>query len=205
FEEVLAYNRAGKGGVLHIGHFNNWEVLGLAAGYIFDKMAFVARPQANKYVDAELTKMRVSTGSVMVNSYNPFFSSFKLLKKGYMIGILSDQSVITTSSLYMNFLGRPAEVPPMSAVLALKLRLPIFPVKSRREGGKLIITAQAPILPGDTPYSDEAVTALTAKLYQEYESWIKENPSSWLWAHNRWKREARVKKIMDAQEGKSHE
>ena len=29
-----------------------------------------------------------------------------------------------------------------------------------------------------------------------YEDWLKEDPSSWLWAHNRWKREAEGEKYL---------
>jgi KDO2-lipid IV(A) lauroyltransferase len=200
FDKLFEYSNQGKGGILHIGHFVNWEVLGLAAGYYLKRMCFVARPQTNPYVNEELTKYRTRTGAKMISSYNPFFSCFKMLKKGYMIGILSDHSVKSEAALYMNFMGRPAEVPPMTAVLALKMKLPIFPVRALRENGKIIIEAQDIIYPPDAKYSSKAVADLTRALTDKYEEWIKEDPASWLWAHNRWKREkAAGEKMMQAQ------
>ena len=36
----------------------------------------------------------------------------------------------------------------------------------------------------------ENVRKFTKILVGYYEDWLKDNPGSWLWAHNRWKREA---------------
>jgi KDO2-lipid IV(A) lauroyltransferase len=197
-EEIIKRNNTdGLGGILHIGHFVNWELLGLAAGYVFNKTAFVARPLSNPYVDAQLTKMRTSNGLAKINAYNPFFASFKYLKKGYMIGILSDQSV-ASSPLYMNFLGRPAEVGAMSAVLSIKMQVPVYPAFPHRKNGKIIIDILPPILP-PAQYSQQAVYDLTRKLNDIYEDWIRKEPSSWLWAHNRWKREKHSFKKMQEQ------
>jgi KDO2-lipid IV(A) lauroyltransferase len=205
FEPLLEHNRQGKGGILHIGHFVNWEVIGLAAGYAFDKMSFVARPQSNPYVDKQLTRMRTASGSKMISSYNPFFSTFKMIKKGYMVGILSDQSAKTEATFYMNFMGRPAEVAPMTAVVALKLGTPIYPVKVRRENGKIIIEAQQPIYAPHMKYSTKTSFDLTRTLMKKYEEWIKEDPASWLWAHNRWRREKHSLDKMGKQEKRLNE
>jgi KDO2-lipid IV(A) lauroyltransferase len=199
FEEIIKRNNEdGLGAILHIGHFVNWELIGLAAGYMLKKIAFVARPQSNPYVDAEITKMRTFSGAVKISSYNsPFFACFKYLKKGYMIAILSDQSV-PASPLYMNFLGRPAEVGARSAVLALKMQIPVFPVFPYRKNGKIIIEAQPAIIPSEH-YSQKAVYDLTKQLNDKYEEWIRKEPQSWLWAHNRWKREKHSLKKMQQQ------
>ena len=39
-------------------------------------------------------------------------------------------------------------------------------------------------------FSMENVRKFTKILVGYYEDWLKDNPGSWLWAHNRWKREA---------------
>ncbi|MDR1124190.1 MAG: lysophospholipid acyltransferase family protein [Elusimicrobiota bacterium] len=202
FEPVLELNnKQNLGGIMHIGHFVNWEITGLVAGHIFAKMAFVARPQSNPYVNAEINKMRTSSGSVMISAYNPFFQCFKYLKKGYMLGILSDQSVVS-SEIYMNFLGRAAEVGGMTAVLAIKMQLPVYPVRPYREGGKIIIEIQPPLTP-PAQYSQQAVIDFTRRLTDKYEEWIKQTPQDWLWAHNRWKREKQTLQKMAAQGGRN--
>jgi KDO2-lipid IV(A) lauroyltransferase len=201
FETLLKYNNneEKRGAILHMGHFVNWEILGLVSGYMFKRMCFVARPQSNPYVDAEINRMRTLSGAVMINSYNPFFSCFKMLKKGYLIAILSDQSAYTKAAFYMPFMGRPAEVAPMSAVLALKIQVPVFPIMAHRENGKIIIEAQAPIQPPSAEYTPHAAFDLTRKLMDKYEEWLRSYPDSWLWGHNRWKRERNAFKKMQEQ------
>lgn len=200
FEKLKQLNDTGKGAIFHAGHFVNWEVVGLMAGYFFKRISFVARPQSNPYVDKELTKMRTKSGNTMLNAYNPFFSCFKMLKKGYMIGILSDQSAFTDAAFYMNFLNRPAEIAPMTAVLSIKMQVPVVPARATRENGKIIITAEEPIFPPKGPYSQQAVWDLTKILMGKYEDWIRKDPASWLWAHNRWKREKQALEKMQKQE-----
>ncbi|MDR0734699.1 MAG: hypothetical protein LBG16_03260 [Elusimicrobiota bacterium] len=202
FEQMLERNnKQNLGAIVHIGHFVNWELTGLVAGHVLKKMAFVARPQSNPYVNEELTKMRTSSGAAMISAYNPFFQCFKYLKKGYMLGILSDQSV-ASSEIYMDFLGRSAEVGGMSAVLAIKMQLPVYPARPYREGGKIIIEIQPPLTP-PAQYSQQAVFDFTRRLMDKYEEWIKQAPQDWLWAHNRWRREKQTLQKIAEREGRN--
>lgn len=194
-EEIFKLNDEGKGCILHMGHFTNWELFGIAISLRFRDMAFVARPQTNPYVDKMINDMRTMNGNRMLVAYNPFFSTSKALKKGSAIGILSDQSV-PSSKLYMNFMGRPAELGPMTAMLALKMRIPVYPVKLHRENGKLVIEGLPAVVVPQCEYSHEELYKLTERLKNIYEDWIRENPASWLWAHNRWKREKDCIKAM---------
>ncbi len=198
-EPLFEYNQKGNGGILHLGHFTNWELFGLIAATKLKKTAFIARPMSNPLVDKMLTKMRKSSGSDIISAYNPFFSCFKAIKKGAMIGILSDQSV-PSAKMYMNFLGRPAEVAPMTAMLSLKMNVPVFPVRMYRENGKIVAEGEAPIYPPAGEYSHQLLFDYTARLKTKYEEWIKKDPSSWLWAHNRWKREKDCIKFMKIQD-----
>jgi KDO2-lipid IV(A) lauroyltransferase len=186
-DKAMKDNAQGKAGLIHIGHFTNWEIYGLMSGALFTKIAFIARPQSNKYVDKELTKIRTKYGGKMINAYNPFYSCFKALKQGYMIGILSDQSV-SSAKLYMNFLNRPAEVAPLTAMLAIKMQLPVYPVRVFRENSKIVGDMQQAVYP-PKEYSHEALFSFTRQLQEIYEGWIRLDPGSWLWAHNRWRRE----------------
>ena len=89
----------------------------------------------------------------------------------------------------MHFLGRPAAVSPITALLAIRLQVPVFPVVVTRENGQLVCTVQDPLLP-PKEYSQEHIRAFVRELTDIYEGWIRQNPENWLWAHHRWKREA---------------
>ena len=192
-------NAEGRGGILLLGHFANWELLGLATAIKTKKMAFVAYPQNNKYVDDYITKLRSLFGSTLISSHNPFFASFRSVKKGTLLAILADQSVIR-SKFYMNFLNRPAEVSPMPAVLSLKTGVPVHCLEFYRDGDKLVAHCTETIYPPKVEYSTQAVADFTKVLQAKLEKNVLDHPSDWLWAHNRWKREAEARKAME--EGK---
>ena len=195
-ERLFKENSEGKGVILLLGHFANWETLGLATATKAKKMAFVAYPQNNKYVNDYLAKLRGKFGSAMISSYNPFFSAFRALKRGAMVAILADQSV-GASKLYMDFLGRPAEVSPLPAVLSLKTGLPVYPISLYREGKQIVVKSAEPIFPPQVPYSTQALYDYTKVLKKTLEDDIIAHPADWLWAHNRWKREDEVKEKMN--------
>ncbi len=190
-EQFFQDNANGKGGILLLGHFANWEFLGLATAIKAKKMAFVAYPQNNKYVNDYITKLRSIFGSTLISSYNPFFAAFRALKRGALVAILADQSV-GSSKLYMNFLNRPAEVSPLPAVLSLKIGLPIYHISVYREGKQIVARCTKTIQPPKVPYSTEVLYDYTKVLKKELEEDILQYPADWLWAHNRWKREAEV-------------
>ena len=195
-EKFFKDNAEGKGVILMLGHFANWETLGYAMGIKAKKMTFVAYPQNNKYVNDYIAKLRGKFGSTMISSYNPFFASFRALKRGAVVAILADQSV-GASKLYMDFLNRPAEISPMPAVLSLKTGLPVYHVSVYREGKQIIVKSSEPVYPPQVEYSTQVLYDYSKVLKKGLEDDIINHPADWLWAHNRWKREAEVKVNMD--------
>ena len=193
--EKIAKARQDKGGLIHIGHFTNWEAFGLAAGAIGFEANVMAQKVDNPYVDEETNRLRHVFGGITVYSNhhaNPFFTAVRLLKKRQVLGILTDQNAIA-SEIFLHFLGRPAAVSPITALLSIKLQIPVLPVVVTRENGKLICTVEDALLP-PTQYSQESIRAFTRQLTDIYERWIRQNPGNWLWAHNRWKREKEGKR-----------
>ena len=194
-EQMFKDNHDGKGGILLVGHFANWEMLGLALVLKTKKMASVAYPQNNKYVDEYITKLRTVFGGTLISSHNPFFACFRILKRGALLAILADQSVIT-SRFYMNFLNRPAEVSPMPAVLSLKTGVPIYCLEFYRDGDMFVANCTEIIYPPKVEYSTQAVADFTKVLQSKLEKNVIDHPADWLWAHNRWKREDEARKAM---------
>ncbi len=179
------------GGIIHIGHFTNWEAFGLAASADGIFSAVMAQRVDNPYVDEETNRLRHTFGGQTFYSNhdaNPFFACVRWLKKGKLIGILTDQNVVA-SEIFMHFFGRPAAISPITALLSIRLQVPVFPVEVTRENGKLVCTVHDPVLP-PKEYSQDNIRLFVRRLTDIYEDWIRKNPGNWLWAHNRWKREA---------------
>ena len=145
----------------------------------------------NPYVDKETNRLRHHFGGVTVYSNHdaqPFFATIRLLRKGQFIGILTDQNA-SSNEVFLHFLGRVAAFSPITALLAVKLQIPIFPViVTREENGHLICTVEDPVFP-PKEYSQENIRLFTRQLADIYERWIRQAPENWLWAHNRWKKE----------------
>lgn len=194
-DKLLVAQENKTGGIIHIGHFTNWEAFGLAGAAAGIDSAVMAQRVDNPYVDEETNRLRhIFGGRTFYSNHdaNPFFSTVRWLKKGKLIGILTDQNVVA-SEIFMNFLGRPAAVSPITALLSIRLQVPVFPVVVTRENGKLVCTVQDPVLP-PKEYSQDNIRLFVRRLTDIYEGWIRQNPENWLWAHNRWKREEEGKR-----------
>lgn len=186
-DRLKTHLATGKGALMHVGHIANWELVGLsfhAAGY---DSAEVVRHIRNPYVDEFILSIRGRFGGDIIGHRAPFFGCAKALKKGRVVGILMDQNM-PAGEVYTPFLGRMASTTPLTALLSLKTGCPIFPVHVKRDGENLNIVIEPPIQPASA-YSEEEVYRLIGRLNERLESWIKEDPAQWLWAHNRWKRE----------------
>ncbi len=194
-EKLQEAEKNKTGGIIHIGHFTNWEAFGLATSVWGIDKAVLAQRVDNPYVDEETNRLRnIFGGRTFYSNHdaNPFFACARWLKRGKLIGILTDQNVVG-SEIFMHFLGRPAAISPITALLACRLQVPVFPVVVTRDKDKLICTVQDPVLP-PKEYSQDNIRLFVRQLTDIYEGWIRQNPQNWLWAHNRWKREEEGKR-----------
>ena len=191
FEKIQAAE--GKtGGIIHIGHFTNWEAFGFAASvYGADKSVLALRAD-NPYIDEEMNRLRnIFGGRTFYSNHQdqPFFACMRWLKKKKFIGILIDQNA-SSSQVWIPFMGRIAAFSPITALLAIKMQVPVFPVRVRREAnGTLICEVKDALIP-PVEYNPQNTRQFTHRLIEFYETCLKEDPASWLWAHNLWKREA---------------
>lgn len=186
-EKIKQHLEKGKGALIHTGHFTNWEVMGLTVSANgIDKCA-IAKRTSNRFVDKKIISMREHFGGKIIYNRDPFFACVKALKQGKVVGILMDQSV-SHGNVFSKFMGRMAATSSLTALLCLKLQIPIFPVKVVRKNGKIISEFLDPIQPNGK-YTQANMSKMIDILNGYYETWIKENPTSWFWLHNRWKRE----------------
>ena len=196
-EKMLEAQRNKQGGIIHIGHFTNWEAFGLAGAVWGIDKAVLAQRVDNPYVDEETNRLRnIFTGRTFYSNHedNPFFACMRWLKKGKLLGILIDQNA-SSSELWIPFMGRIAAFSPITALLSIKMQVPVFPVQVVRKQGKIVCIVHDPLTP-PKEYSQQNIRAFTKTLVNCYEDWLKEDPGSWLWAHNRWKREGEGEKYL---------
>jgi Kdo2-lipid IVA lauroyltransferase/acyltransferase len=183
---VDEYVRQKKGALIHTGHLGNWEMVNHVSQISGINTSVITRRVKNPYVDKWIKEVRVKFGGTVISHKSPFFSCVRNLKRGRFIGILMDQNT-PKGEIFVPFFGKMAATTPLTALLALKTKSPIVPLRIVRKDYKIIAEFEEPIIPTED-YSEEAVKNLVMKLNAKLEEWIKAEPHLWLWAHNRWKR-----------------
>jgi len=178
----------GKGVLCVTAHCGNWELLAVYVSMKLAKITIVARKQDNPYLNRFIERTREKYGNHTIYKEGALKGILSSLKKGEVIGILMDQSVIRSEGFVVPFLGKNAYAMKSPAVLARKTGTPVVPAFIRRTGnGHLIeIGEEIPLsLSGD---SEAALIQDTISFLRPTEDFIRQHPAEWLWIHRRWKR-----------------
>ena len=193
-EEALKLLGKGKGMLLLLSHFGNWEMMGIMSKLIGDSIMVLAKPmKKNKRVDQFITGIRNSAGLEVVSSIKASRTVMKALSRNRVVGILIDQRAKRSEGIWADFFGKEAPTTPGLAVLAMKTGAPVVPVFMVRNGFKqhrLVI--QEPLQLVHTGDIKKDVEANTQLFNHTLESMIRRYPDQWFWVHRRWERKKRV-------------
>ncbi len=186
------------GTILVSMHSGNWEAFGLGVANEGIEAAAMYQPVANPLVDQDLQLQRAAywkAGLIMKGS-NAIKRTIGLLRSGKSIGILADHRV-AESDTHVPFFGAPAPTTPLPASLALKTGARLIVGRCRRVGLARyhVDLVELPAVRTDDHAAD--VLRVTAAIHSQFETWIRERPHEWMWAHRRWSRE--VRKPLEAQ------
>ena len=187
-DNVHAAMRLGKGVILATCHTGNWELHGIAHGWIFGPIGVIARPLDNPALDARLCAVRTQGGNSVFYKRKALAQVLRVLREGGGVAILVDQNVQLRDGVFVDFFGRPAATTTVAAALALKTGCAIVPCYTRlTEEGRYGLFYE-PALAWE-PTGDKAadILGLTQKLASRIEAWVRETPEQWLWIHRRWK------------------
>ncbi len=193
-EEALRLLEKKKGALLLIGHFGNWELMGLMSKVIGNPIMVIAKPmKKNKWVDQFITKIRNAGGLEVISSVKASRKVMKALSQNRVVGILIDQRAKRSEGIWADFFGRKAPTTPSLAVLAMKTSAPVLPVFMVRNGfqkHRLLIKEPLELIhTGDIQKDVEANTQL---FNHTLESMIRQYPDQWFWVHQRWERKRRI-------------
>ena len=166
------------------GHFANFELMAMVIERSGINLAAVYRPLNNFFIEPYMTRLRKNNiCKVQIKKgLNGIKEIFRFLKNNYSIAMMIDQRVRQGERI--DFFNKKAHTTNLPALLAKKFKCQIVTIKIKRyENYKFKITIEKPVIFSET----ETVGSITLKLNSWLERTILENPSQWIWTHDRWK------------------
>jgi Kdo2-lipid IVA lauroyltransferase/acyltransferase len=187
-EHVEAAMAGGKGAMLVTGHIGNWELHGLAHGWLFGPIGVIARPLDNPDLDRRLCALRARGGNTVIFKKRALATVLRLLREGSGVAVLIDQNVQEKDGIFVEFFGWPAATTTVAAALALKTGCALLPTRTLLlPDGRYRLVYDPPVALEPSGDRRADVAALTQALTRTIESWVRETPEQWLWLHRRWK------------------
>lgn len=190
-EEVLTqYLNAGKHVVIMVGHYGNWEWLGLRSGFVSSKHIYsLYKPLKNKTINELLITNRQRYGLGLVNDQKAYLELPKLLTpieegEGNGVAFIADQSARPEKAYWIDFLNRKTTFFKGPERYAKKFDCVVIYGGIRRVSrGRYSIFAKLITENPNSMGEGEMMTEF-ARLLEEQ---IQEAPPYWLWSHRRWK------------------
>jgi KDO2-lipid IV(A) lauroyltransferase len=189
-EHLDAIEQSDKGAVFVSGHFANWEVMAAVICNRPVDCLITYRALNNPHIDRKLNKVRHDYGiGVLTPKGVGTREVMRALGKNRSVGLMNDQKF--NQGLAIPFFGYDAMTAPGPSRLALKYKVPIVLMTTRRTGpARFAVTAHEPFMPEQTGDTEADVKACVKHITDLIEAEVRANPEQWFWQHRRWPKDA---------------
>ena len=184
--EGLENLRGLDGGAILVGaHIGNWELGPYAALQEGHKVAAIYRPLNNQLLAWLLARRQANYGGdIYRKGREAALGMVSTLRKGQVMCLLVDQQL--REGIAVPFFGHPAQTSISHVKLAIKKRVPLIYMRTRRlAGSRFRVSISPPIILPDKD-DDDQVLAVASVINRTIEGWIRETPEQWFWPHRRW-------------------
>jgi len=192
-QRVRAALAQGRGIVYATGHVGNWELMARRMARAGVPCATIAKASGDPKITGLIERLRTEGGFETLWRENPATARamIRCFKQGKLLGLLIDQDT-KVQGVFVPFFGRLAYTPRAVGDLAVRFRAPVLVGWCRRRGprpgdGHEIRVVDVACDP-DAPDAEAEALRVTAACTAALEQAIRENPSEWVWMHERWKR-----------------
>jgi KDO2-lipid IV(A) lauroyltransferase len=186
-ENLAAAVAGGKGVLVFSAHIGNWEI-GSSVISKAGTFSVIARALDNPRLERALLEFREGMGARVIYKQQAAKKVLQALRNGEIVAILVDQNVLRREAVFVDFFGRPAGTSPVLGAFHLRTGAPLLPVFCLPAAGgryRLRILPPVAFVPGEDVGAD--VLKITGICTKIIETAIREDPSSWLWVHDRWR------------------
>ena len=166
------------------GHFANFELMSMEITKKNIPLATIYRPLNNFFLNPfmEYLRKKYICKNQIKKGINGVREAIKYIKKKHSIALMIDQRV--SEGEKVNFFNMPALTTTLPAQLSNKFNMDIIPVFIERDKNNNFIMEFRKKINLET-FNNKL--SLTKKLNEIIEEMLVENPSQWIWTHNRWK------------------
>ena len=184
--EGLENLRGLDGGAILVGaHIGNWELGPYAALHEGHKVAAIYRPLNNQLLAWLLARRQANYGGdIYRKGREAALGMVSTLRKGQVMCLLVDQQL--REGMAVPFFGHPAQTSISHVKLAIKKKVPLIYMRTRRLTGSRFRVSISPPMTLPDRDDDDAVLAVATAINSTIEGWIKETPEQWFWPHRRW-------------------
>ena len=179
--------KKGKSTILILGHFSNWEGMLTIGSHLIGNSYGIYTPLTNKFFERKMTESREKYGSFLLSRYKTydFIKSMKESKDYGLFGFIGDQSPKKDSKSYLRtFMGVKVPVFTGAERIAKKYNFPIFYCQINRIKRGFYKAEISALAKKPSQYKENEITDL---FFDRLEKQIRQNPSEYLWTHNRFK------------------
>ena len=174
--------------IFYSGHFANFELMTMELDKFGIKCAAIYRQLNNFFLNPlmEYLRMKYVCPNQIPKGRIGMREIISKVKDGYSIALMVDQRV--SEGPRTLFFNKPAHTTTIPAQLALKYNCKLVPISlERKEDVNFEMTIHEPYKVKKTGNDEEDTKNITLKINQILEKMIVENPTQWIWSHNRWK------------------
>lgn len=177
----------GCGGIIATSHSDSWELMGAALAQYGVPLVGVAKKQKSGTMDKFIVEYRELTG-MHITYTSGVREMFKMIKDGWMIGLITDQDPSLHDGIIIDFFGRKTNCFTGPATIARSQNAPIFhgQITHRPDGGHHI-KIHPPFYVERTANKKQDIEKATQQVANVLEEHIRNYPEDWFWLHDRWK------------------
>ena len=187
-EHLREIKKNNESAIFYSGHFANFELMAMEITKFGINCAAIYRPLNNFFLNPLMEYLRIKyiCPIQIPKGRMGMREIIRRVNAGYSVALMMDQRV--SEGQKVSFFNQPAFTTTIPAQLALKYDCELVPIFLERKNDiSFEMTISKPYEIEKTGNEDQDTKNIILKINQNLEKMVIQNPTQWIWSHNRWK------------------
>lgn len=186
-EHLKAAYEKGKGVICLIPHMSSWEFAAITPPMLGYQTSAASKAMKMELLEKLMVKFRARRGMKNITREGSYQALVDVLKRGECLIIMIDQDT-KVKGVFVDFMGKTAYTPLGASRLLVDTEAALVPMAMmRRDDGDYRFTIYPELPSVKTGNQDQDMITNTMNQNKVIEEMIRENPTQWVWMHQRWK------------------